>query len=92
MVTGASFVCLATSIDGESLQSSKGLLYVKVDKDASCCGYYQATTGNLEHGKHVKEAPLQFLANHVGTQPASTSTTLDEEGNAWHSVLQISSQ
>jgi hypothetical protein len=83
-------------MDEESLQSSKGFPYVEVDTDGSCCGRYQATTGYWEHGNRVNnrlhEGALQFLANHFGTRPASPSSAVHEEGNACHSVLQISSE
>jgi hypothetical protein len=82
----------AISADGESLQSSKGLLYVVVNKNGGCVGGYQAITGNLDVTDHLPEGALPFLANQYGTQPASNANVVDNEGNAYHYLLQITSE
>jgi hypothetical protein len=78
--------------DGESVQSSKGLLHVIVNDNGDCIGPYQPTTGNLDvtHGLH--EGALQFLANQHGTQPSPNHNVFDNKGNLCHSVLQITSE
>jgi hypothetical protein len=64
LATEPSLVCPETSTDGESLQSSKGLLHVIINKNGGCVGRYQAITGNLELTDRLHEGALQFLANH----------------------------
>jgi hypothetical protein len=39
----------------------------------------------------MKKGALKLMVNHYGNQPASSSNAVDKEGNACHSVLQISS-
>ncbi len=92
MTTGSPLVCPETLPDGESLQSSKGLLYVTLDVDGVCAGRYEALTGNSEVHDRLHGGALQFLANHYGNQPASNSTVMDLDDTTCHSVLQISSE
>jgi hypothetical protein len=64
METGSASVCPAIKADGESMQSSKGLLYVVVNENSGCVRRYQPTTGNLEATNCLYEGALQFLADH----------------------------
>ena len=92
MATGSASVCLAVSADGESMQSSKGLLYVVVNENGGCVGRYQPTTGNLEATNCLHEGALQFLADQYGNQPTSNHNVLDNKGIPCHSILQITSE
>ncbi len=92
MATGCASVFQKNSADGESVQSSKGLLYVVVDDNGGCVGRYQPTTGNLEATNCLYEGALQCLANHDGTQRTSNHNVLDNKGNPCHSILQITSE
>jgi hypothetical protein len=64
MATGSASACPAIIADGESMQSSKGLLYVVVNENGGCVGRYQPTTGNLKANNCLYKGALQFLANH----------------------------
>ena len=92
MATGPASVCPIISVDGESVQSLKGLLYVIVNENGGCIGRYQPTTGKLDVTNGLHEGALQFLANQYGTQPSSKHNVMDNEGNPCHSVLQITSE
>jgi hypothetical protein len=92
MTTGSASVCPIISADGESVQSSKGLLYVIVNENGGCVGRYQPTTGNLDVTNCLHEGALQCLANRYGTQPSSNHNVLDNKGNPCHLVLQITSE
>jgi hypothetical protein len=92
MASGSVSVCPKISADGESVQSSKGLLYVIVHDNGDCIGRYQPTTGNLDVTDGLQEGALQFLANQYGTKPSSNHNDFDNYGNACHSVLQITSE
>jgi hypothetical protein len=63
MTTGLVSVPPIISADGESMQSSKGLLYVLVNENGGCVGRYQPTTGNLDVTNCIHEGATQFLAN-----------------------------
>jgi hypothetical protein len=91
MATCSASVRPNISAGGESLQSSKGLLYVTVNENGGCVGRYQPTTGNLDGTGCLHEGALQFLANQYGTQRTSDNNVMDMQGNACHSVLQITS-
>jgi hypothetical protein len=93
MATGLASVLPIISADaGESMQASKGLLYVLVNENGGCVGRYQLTTGNLDVTDCIHEGALQFLANQYGTQPSSNHNVVDNKGNPCHSILQITSE
>ncbi len=92
MATGSASVFAKILSDGESVQSSKGLLYVIVNDNGDCIGRYQPTTGNLDVTDGLHEDALQFLANQYGTKPATNHNAFDNYGTACHSVLQITSE
>jgi hypothetical protein len=92
MATVSASICPIISADGESLQSPKGLLYVTVNENGGCVGRYQPTTGKLDETDCVHEGALRFLANQYGTRCASNNNVMDNQGNACHSVLQITSE
>jgi hypothetical protein len=72
MVTRAPTDFPTMSMDKESLQSSKGLVYIHVDVHSLCYGWYQSVTGDLEEGNyvngHLNEGALEFMADHYGEQ------------------------
>ena len=83
--------------DGESTQSSKGLVYVYIAVNGSVHGRYHATTGILAQtnltNDRLHEGVLTFLATHYASQPASTLGFSDNLGDpCCHSVIQISSE
>jgi hypothetical protein len=92
MATGSASVRAISSTDGESVQSSKGLLYVALNENGGCVGRYQPTTGNLDATACLHEGALQFLANQYGAQPSSDDNVLDNIGNPCHTILQITSE
>jgi hypothetical protein len=92
MTTSLASVLPIISADGESMQSSKGLLYVLVNENGGCFGRYQPTTGNLDVTSCIYESALQFLANQYGTQPSSKHNVVDNKGSPRHSILQITSE
>jgi hypothetical protein len=92
MATGSASLCSISSTDGESVQSSKGLLYVVVNENGGCVGPYQPTTGNLDATDCLHEGALQVLANQDGTQPSSYDNVFDNIGNPCHTILQITSE
>jgi hypothetical protein len=92
METISNFACPKIPVDGVSLQSSKGLLYVIVDDNGGCEGRYHATTGNLDVTDRLHAGAAQFLANQYGSQPAFDEHVVDNQGNVCHSVLRITSE
>jgi hypothetical protein len=78
MATGSASVRAISSTARESLQSSKGLLYVVVNENGGCVGRYQPTTGNLDATDCLHEGALPFLANQYGAQPSSNDNFLDQ--------------
>jgi hypothetical protein len=93
MAAGSTSVPPIISADGESVQSSKGLLYVVVNENGGCVGRYQpTTTGNLDVTDCSHEGALQFLANQYGTQPSSNHNFVDNKSNPCHSILKITSE
>jgi hypothetical protein len=92
MTTSLASVPPIISANGESMQSSKGLLYVLVNENGGCVGRYQPTTGNLDVTNCIHKGALQFLANQYGTQSSSNHNVVDNKGNPCHSILQITSE
>jgi hypothetical protein len=92
MATGSASLRSLSSTDGESVQSSKGLLYVIVNENGGCGGRYQPTTGNLDATDCLHEGALQFLANQCSTQPSFNDNVLDNIDNPCHTILQITSE
>jgi hypothetical protein len=79
-------------MEGESLQSSKGFVYVNVADDGSFHGCYQAVTGDLEHSSndmtdHLDDGALHFLAGHYGRQLPPVLNVADETSNVCLSWL-----
>jgi hypothetical protein len=91
MTTGSEFVCPQISADGESLQSSEGLLYVISQQSGGCVGRYESLTGTLDETDRLHEGAGQFLANHFGTQPACNDV-VDKKGNACHLIVHVTSE
>jgi hypothetical protein len=92
MATGSASVRAISTTYGESVQSSKGLLYAVVNENGGCVGRYQPTTGNLDATDCLHKGALQFLANQYGTQPSSNDNVLDSIGNPCHTILKITSE
>jgi hypothetical protein len=91
MTTGSEFVCPQISADGESLQSSKGLLYVISQQNGGCVGPYESLTGALNGTNRLHKGAGQFLADHFGTQPACNDV-VDKKWNACHSIVHVTSE
>jgi hypothetical protein len=63
------FVCPEMSTDGESLQSSKGLMYTNVDENSSCLEHHQGIPGNLEPGNKVNDCLHEEGCSQIDGQP-----------------------
>ena len=84
------------STDGESMHSSKGLVYVYTAINGSCHGRYHQSTGSSVQANTVNdrlhEGALTFLAKYYASQPPSTARVIDHNGAPCHCVLHISSE
>ncbi len=84
------------STDGESMQSSKGLVYVYNATNGSSHGRYYAKTGMAANANSTNDRldarALTFLVTYYGNEPPVLSGIVDNNGDPCHAVIQICSE
>ena len=82
--------------DGESMQSSKGLVYVYNATNGSSHGRYYAKTGMAANANSTNDRldarALTFLVTYYGNEPPVLSGIVDNNGDPCHAVIQICSE